>query len=742
MNKYQRCVGILLASAALLGFASMGQAGAGDDVALSFDPKAIHRQMWEDMKPRLASRAEMETAWLTKTATNWREYDMDYYRIDLEINHGAQVIYGRVGIYGTVVVPSLDSVMVDLLDTLTVDSVYDQSGSLVFEHLDDRVTVHLDKEHVQGESFYFTVVYRGKPASSGGFLGFSFSSRNGLPLITTLSEPMGARSWWPCNDIPRDKVDSVDIIVTVDTSLVVSSNGLVVSDVDNGNGTHTTHWKSRYPIAPYLISLAVHPYAVWHDWYKYSPVDSMPLDFYVYPDESLNSRQYFKYVVAHMLTVLAGPFGLYPFIEEKYGCTHFNWGGAMEHQTNTSTTSSAFGYSQPVVVHELAHQWWGDMVTCSDWHHIWMNEGFATYAEALYFEADSGINYYHAYMNSFDYPGGGSVYIQDTTNIWNIFGAIVYDKGGWVLHMLRHVVGDSLFFVSLENYRDQYTWSYASTEDFQRVVENTAGIDLGWFFQEWIYGTGRPYYVYSHLSEPDSAGGWNTYLHISQVHGALPEVYTMPIDIRITSEAGDETKVVLNNRRVQNFVLHTDTEPFVVTLDPDRWISRAAMWEDYTFHIITDTLADGVQTLPYADTVLVKEATDNYRFEMISGTMPEGWVFDPATGVISGTTYQAGEFTFMIRAYDLLNASYKDSVEYAVHVAAVTPRPGDADADGAINIGDVVFLIRHILRGGPLPPVPNWGDVNADCQIDLADVVCIVNYIFRGGPDPQLGCVE
>jgi len=96
----------------------------------------------------------------------------------------------------------------------------------------------------------------------------------------------------------------------------------------------------------------------------------------------------------------------------------------------------------------------------------------------------------------------------------------------------------------------------------------------------------------------------------------------------------------------------------------------------------------------------------------------------------------------MIRAYDLLNASYKDSVEYAVHVAAVTPRPGDADADGAINIGDVVFLIRHILRGGPLPPVPNWGDVNADCQIDLADVVCIVNYIFRGGPDPQLGCVE
>lgn len=713
-----------------------------DDIVLQFDPAEIHRQMWEDLKPRLVRRAQLEALAAEKTASNWQEYDMGYYAIELDIDHAAEMIYGRVAAYGRVAVSSLDSVMVNLLNTLTVDSVYNGSGNLGFAHANDHLTVYLDRAYGQDELFYFTVVYHGTPSGSTSFLGFTFSERAGLPLITTLSEPMGARSWWPCNDIPRDKVDSVDIVVTVDTSLVVSSNGLVVSDDINGDGTHTVHWKTRYPIAPYLVSLGIHPYAVWYDHYVYTPTDSMPLHFYVYPDHDAYSRQFFDSIIVHMIETLEGPFGQYPFIEEKYGCTHFNWGGAMEHQTNTSTTSSAFGYSQPVVCHELSHQWWGNMVTCSDWHNIWMNEGFAVYSEALYFEADSGIDYYHAYMNSFEYTGGGSIYINDTTDVWNIFGAIVYDKGGWVLHMLRHIVGDSLFFESLADYRQEYLWSSASTEDFQSVVEATAGMDLDYFFQQWIYGTNRPSYRYSVKSEAAPGDGWNSYLFVRQIQTTGPEVFTMPVDIRITTAAGDETHVIFNDRREQGFVLHTDDEPLNVAFDPDRWISRIAEVEEYTFHIVTMTLADGVQVEPYEDSVVAKGPDGGYSCSLVSGALPSGLVLDPGTCIISGSPYEVGEFVFAVEAAHDLYSAYTDTAEFTLAVMpTVNPLPGDANLDGAVNVGDAVYIVNYVFRNGLAPLIMNWADANADCQVNVGDAVFLINFIFKSGPVPTMGCV-
>jgi aminopeptidase N len=714
---------------------------SADDIRLTFDPRKAHQEMWDDLKPRLAQRAAWEADWAAKTATNWREYDMTYYRIELAVDHVNKVIYGQVGTYGRVSVASLDTVMVNLLNSMTVDSIYNASGALTFTHQSDHVTVHLDRAYAGGEPFSFTIVYHGTPASSGGFLGLQFSTRLDKPLITTLSEPMGARSWWPCNDIPRDKVDSVDIIVTVDTSLVVSSNGLVTSDVDNGDGTHTMHWHSRYPIAPYLVSLGIHPYTVWYDWYHYSPMDSMPLHFYVYPDHDSLSRAGFG-VLPHMLEVLETPFGLYPFIEEKYGCTHFNWGGAMEHQTNTSTTASSSGYSQWMIVHELGHQWWGDLVTCADWHHIWINEGFATYTEALYFEADSGSNYYHAYMNSCEYSGGGSVYIIDTTNVWNIFSAIPYDKGGWILHMLRHVVGDSLFFESLAEYRRQYQWSSATTEDFQGVVEAVTGLDLNYFFQEWVYGTYRPDYHYSYLSEPDPAGGWNSYLHIRQIQTTTPLVFTMPIDVRITTDAGDDTRAVFNDRRVQTFTLHTDNPPSALMLDPDRWISRRVTMDDFNFRIITDTLVPGLQAALYADTVVAKGLTDEYYCELAAGALPPGWSLAPMTGLISGVSYDTGSYVFTVRATNQQYSYLKDSVTYTVRVAPTAPRPGDANVDGNVDLSDIVYIINYIFHYGPAPDMPDWADANADCLVNIGDPVYLVHYLFKEGAVPVLGCAD
>ena len=717
------------------------EADGADSIFLPFNPAELHQQMWEDLKPRLALLAGMDTREAAKTASNWREYDVKYYRLELTIDHIGKILYGRVGVSGSAAVTTLDSVMVNLLDNMTIDSIYNQTGNLAYIHQNDHITVYLDKPYAQDELFFFTTVYHGTPVVGNSFAGFRFSSRSGLPLITTLSEPFGARSWWPCNDITRDKADSVDIFVTVDTSLVVSSNGLIVSDVDNGDGTHTTHWNSRYPIAPYLVSLGIHPYAVWHDYYVYGPTDSMPIDFYVYPDQDQYSRSFFDGIIAHMIGVLSKPFGQYPFIEEKYGCTHFDWNGAMEHQTNTSTIASAFGYSQPIISHELGHQWWGDLVTCADWHHIWLNEGFATYAEALYFEADSGSVYYHAYMNGFDYGGGGSIYIQDTTDLWNIFGARVYDKGGWVLHMLRHVVGDSLFFDALTEYRRQYGWSYASTEDFQAVVETISGLDLDYFFQEWIYGTFRPEYRYSYLWEPNPGGGWKIYLFLRQVQTTEPTFFTMPIDAGIVTPDGEESRTVFNDRQGQGFVLYTETQPLGVQLDPDRWISRLAVQEPYSLHIVNDSLADGRLVTRYADTVQVRGASGGFLCDVVSGLLPSGLNIDANAGIISGIPSDTGSYTFIVRAIDQADSALRDSVQYTIDITPALDRPGDANLDGISNIGDVVYLINYVFRGGAAPPLPNWADVNVDCEVGSGDAVFLINYIFRDGPAPQLGCV-
>ena len=208
--------------------------------------------------------------------------------------------------------------------------------------------------------------------------------------------------------------------------------------------TKTFHWHEQYPIATYLVSIVAGEYAHFQDYYEYGGDEPMLLDYYVYPDELVRAKTIFDEMHDY-LDALSFYFGPYPFLKEKYGQARYNWGGAMEHQTLTS-----IGQVKPewryVYVHELGHQWFGDLVTCASWTDIWLNEGFASYSEALYAEWDGyyghppGIEAYHAYMATQDYRDGRTIHIADTTQISNIFNIIVYDKGSWVLHMLRGMI--------------------------------------------------------------------------------------------------------------------------------------------------------------------------------------------------------------------------------------------------------------------------------------------------------------
>jgi aminopeptidase N len=508
---------------------------------------------------------------------NQDKYDAQYYSIALDIDPSTNTVSGTVRMVAEVTQGPLSAVDVDLYSDMTVDSVVGSGGTLAYAHANDILTVTLDSSYGTGSSFYFDITYGGTPSTSAG--AFEFDMYGGEDMIWSLSEPFGARTWWPCKDYPDDKADSVDIWVTVPSNLIVASNGTLRETVDNG-GTTTYKWHEQYPIATYLVSVAVHPYTVFSDYYHYSPMDSMELRYYVFPDH-YDAVQETYAMVPDMITLFADLFGEYPFLEEKYGHAEFTWGGGMEHQTITSLGS----WSEYLICHELAHMWWGDMITCNDFHHIWLNEGFAVYCEALWAEHTYGWAEYQQQMQYAKYLGAGTIYVPDLSD-WNrIFDAdLTYNKASWILHMLRGIVGDSTFYDIMQAYYGgQYQYGSCTTEQFRDLCEQVSGRDFDHFFQQWVYEEGFPLYHYTWDYQPIPSS-YEINLTIDQIQENV--VFHMPIEVTVTTTAGETTFVVEDTLAAQQFVLVVEDEPLAVELDRDEWILRMISEE------ITDTCFD------------------------------------------------------------------------------------------------------------------------------------------------------
>ncbi len=500
--------------------------------------------------------------------------DAKYYKLDIKITTSPEYLSGMMMMKATSQQDNLGTISLDLMNTLIVDSVRVGGVKTSAVQYSSYFDITLDKLYDLGELITVEVFYRGVPGSSG-FGSFEFSSHLGTPYVWTLSEPYGAKDWWPCNDHPLDKADSSDIIVTCDSAFKVGSNGKLISVVNNGDGTSTHYWQHRYPVSSYLISIALTNYSSFSNWFKYTPTDSMEVLNYVLP-ENLSSAMAGLPKAVDGLQIFSDLFGLYPFISEKYGHAQFGWGGGMEHQTMTSLG----GFSEGLVIHELAHQWFGDMITCRTWPDIWLNEGFATYLEVLYQEKKYGTSSYWSRITSHMSSAKnavGSIYVTDTTNIGTLFNwNLVYAKGATVLHMLRHVIGDTMFFRSMYNYANDMRFKYgtASTDDFQSVCETTSGQNLDYFFNEWVYGEKYPNYTYGWTSEP-SAGGYTLTIGLSQTTGtANPTFFTMPIDFKIFASGWDTTVVLFNDQLTQTFSFDVSHQPTSVQLDPQGWILK------------------------------------------------------------------------------------------------------------------------------------------------------------------------
>jgi len=424
------------------------------------------------------------------------QYDVKYYKLDVELYVESAFIKGSVGMGAEVVSQQMDTIAIELLDNMIVDSVFVNGALNAFVHVDDHILIALDDPQTQGSFFETQVFYQGTPQSSGFFSGLSSAAAGGARVTWSLSSPYNARQWWPCKQILADKADSSFVYVTTNQPYMVGANGLLDTVVSLDDNKVKYEWKHYYPINYYLICLTVGPFA---EYSFYAPIlngsDSVFIQNYVYANQ-LESLKPELELTSSLINLFSDLYGPYPFKDEKYGHTMAPIGGAMEHQTMTTMG----GFSFLLIGHELSHQWFGNHVTCSSWSDIWINEGFATYSEYLAIEnlqtAAAARSWLLSKQNNVLSSVGGSIYIpfNEIQDIWRIFnGRLSYNKGACILNMLRFELNDDeLFFDIYRTFQSQFSHSVASGDDFKGVVETLSNKDFDWFFDQWYYGEGYP----------------------------------------------------------------------------------------------------------------------------------------------------------------------------------------------------------------------------------------------------------
>jgi aminopeptidase N len=503
--------------------------------------------------------------------------NVKFYYIDIEIGISSPFVGGSVLCRFEPLIAGLNSIKLNLNGSLLVDSISQPCES--FSHENSDIFINLENPVNPGDLVDLTIWYHGVPVLAGGYKGlrYEFHDEN-EPIIATLSTPYLAHYWYPCKDGPEDKADSVYMDITIpDTivnnhELIAVSNG-VLENIVIFNGKKTYQWRHRYPVVTYYVMAAISNYVHFQDYFNGTAGESFPLDYYVFADD-LTASQEGVADLPEVMQLFSDKFGTYPFSNEKYGMTQLGFYGAIENQTNTITNNMMPSWFE-VSVHELSHMWFGDMITCSNWHHAWLNEGFATYAEALWAEHLGGFEGYQSNIATDQYWQGGTLYLQNAQDTFNIFQQIVYAKGAFVLHMLRGFVGDTDFFNILSAYtaNPDFMYQNATTEDFKNVAEIISGLDLSTFFEQWIYDEYYPVYHYNYLQGNNN----EFYFVISQVQESLGfrPVFEMPVNLRFIYDGGGDTTVtVWNNLQFQEYVFQLTNEVDSVEFDPDLWILR------------------------------------------------------------------------------------------------------------------------------------------------------------------------
>lgn len=592
-----------------------------------------------------------------KSVINDTTFDIKHYHLAIQIAIDSAFIGGNVSYLAVANTDGLNSLKLDLDNAFTVDSA---SANVANYSLNaNTLDIQFVNSFNTGDAIEFTIYYHGIPPLAGGFKGLRYETHDGgEPIIASLSTPYLAHTWWPCKDGTTDKADSTFIDITIKDTVISSfpvialSNG-VLETVSNAAGFNTFQWRHRYPIVPYYVMVAISNYTTFQQTFS-GPGYSFPMDYYVF-ESHLTDAQIGVQELPAVMQYFTDIFGPYPFPNEKYAMTQLGYYGGIENQTNSIVNNMGSSWFN-VSVHELAHQWFADMITCETWHHGWLNEGFASYAEALYNEFDNGFFAYQNYMVSFEYYNGGTLYRPDVSNPFSVFQSILYDKGAYVLHMLRGVMGDTDFFNAIYTYSNSpvHQYKHATTEEFQAVCENVSGLDLSTFFDQWIYDEYYPKYRYNYIS--DNSNG-DLLLTIMQSQGVQNwrSLFEMPIDIRFEfSDGSDSTITVQNDAIAQTFQFNFTKTVDNVLLDPDRWILRNVTFDP--------TLQIGISELSKDESVSISpnpgDGIFTIEFQNVTSSPISFSLYDATGKVQHVRVLQLSESTYQLENQHLYTGTY------------------------------------------------------------------------------------
>ncbi|MBP6459767.1 MAG: hypothetical protein KA264_06705 [Crocinitomicaceae bacterium] len=498
-----------------------------------------------------------------------KQYDLHYANFYLSATNTSSYISGNVNLHASCM--NLDTMVLELHENFYIDSILVNQEKTNFDRRKNTLCIPIN----QLTKFQTSIYYHGTAPSytsnplGGSGLSTAIDKNTNTAITYTLSEPFSAYEWWPCKQDLNDKIDSIDLHITIPSICKVGSNGLLTEISVNSNESNTYHWKHRYPIVYYLISMSIAPYIDYSFKVKpsYSP-DSILIQNYIYnTPETLRDSKNEILKTGDYLCYFSDLFGLYPFHKEKYGHCLATLSGGMEHQTMTTLIS----FENQLVAHELAHQWWGDHVTCSSWSDIWLNEGFATYSEYLMLgkfdiqKQQSKLNGFHDNILS---EKDGSVFCLDTLNKTRIFSRrLTYNKGAAIIHTLRYIINnDSLFFGALRDFQQKYSFRSASTKDFKKSIEQFTNTSLDSFFNEWYYGEGYPTY---------SAKLENESLYIThETSTSTTELFSTPLEIAFSRYNLSDTiiRFEINKKKETIAISHSLKLKEIIAIDPNNYI--------------------------------------------------------------------------------------------------------------------------------------------------------------------------
>ena len=506
---------------------------------------------------------------------NTQNYDITYHELRFTVNpnNSPAAISGVVKTTFTALA-NMNSITFDMATQLVVSSVTMNSINLTFSQSNYELNINFPITITSGTSTSVIITYAGIPPTAEG--AFTRGTHAGTPIIYTLSEPFGARDWWPCKQDLNDKINSFDMYITAPSTFSSVSNGLEQSRIVTGANA-TTHFKHLYPIPAYLIVLNITNYVVYNQQAGLGTLASpyFPIINYLYPESNTTTIQNQLGVTPGIMNLFESLLEPYPFRNEKYGHAQFGWGGGMEH----TTVSSMGSFGRDLISHELAHHWFGNKITCGTWKDIWLNEGLTEYMSGLVHEQDGPSNFVtwkNNKITSITSQPGGATYLSDAgaLSVNTIFSSrLTYNKGAMITHMLRWKLGDVKFFQALKSYLADpaLAYGYAITSNLKSHLEAADnGNSLTEFFNDWLINQGYP--TYTITAQNWGAGQAKIIVNQTQSHASV-SFFEMPLEIRLTGSGSQVLDVIVNNtNNAQEFIVSV---PFVVTgvvFDPNKHI--------------------------------------------------------------------------------------------------------------------------------------------------------------------------